>query len=175
MEKGPIGLDLSSTLMYPVSLLIGGWDWWSVQRANGKYKDHLVGQLTRILKQLLWKMTNYSEQSASTYTDMQTFSWPVLTWIMSNRNIKLIWVDRTQKLFPECPPSKVQLIWDLGVDVHVSVCQWHGNKRRPAFNCRVNMNNEHLGPGIHLAGLWRRPWPMGIFLRPGRGMHSQHS
>ena len=54
-----------STLLYPVSLLAGGWDWvqggdplyaavkclmwnvrWSMQRANGKYKDHLVGQLT---------------------------------------------------------------------------------------------------------------------------------
>ena len=31
----------SSTLLYPVSLLIG-----SIQRANGKYKDHRVGQLT---------------------------------------------------------------------------------------------------------------------------------
>ena len=28
-------------LLYPVSLWIG-----SIQRANGKYKDHLVGQLT---------------------------------------------------------------------------------------------------------------------------------
>ena len=35
-------LYFNSTLLYPVSLLIG----WSIQRANGKYKDHLVGQLT---------------------------------------------------------------------------------------------------------------------------------
>ena len=32
----------ASTLLYPVSLLR-----WSTQRANGQYKDHLVGQLTR--------------------------------------------------------------------------------------------------------------------------------
>ena len=40
------GLGYGSTLLYPVSLLIGGWDWWSIQRANGQYRDHLVGQLT---------------------------------------------------------------------------------------------------------------------------------
>ena len=37
------GHNCHSTLLYPVSLLIG----WSVQRANGQYRDHIVGQLTR--------------------------------------------------------------------------------------------------------------------------------
>ena len=98
-----------------------------------------------------WQTKVKSLLPHNTVIDMQTFSWPMLTWIASKRSMKLNWVDGTQKVFPECPRSKVQLIWDL--DMHVSVCQWHGNKRRPAFNCRVNMNNEHLGPGIHLEAL----------------------
>ena len=39
-------LKKCSTLLYPVSLLIGGWDWWSIQTVNEQYRDHLVGQLT---------------------------------------------------------------------------------------------------------------------------------
>ena len=37
-----------SILLYPVSLLR-----WSTQRANGQYKDHLVGRLTTIMYKLV--------------------------------------------------------------------------------------------------------------------------
>ena len=47
LEPGPM---FGGTLLYPVSLLIGCWDWWSIQRANGQCRDHLVGQLTKELQ-----------------------------------------------------------------------------------------------------------------------------
>ena len=53
VHKSPflwVGTSLASTLLYPVSLLIGYWDWWSIQRANGKYKDHRVWQLYPLLE-----------------------------------------------------------------------------------------------------------------------------
>ena len=34
------------TLLYPVSLLSGCWDRWSLLKPKYKYRDHLVGQLT---------------------------------------------------------------------------------------------------------------------------------
>ena len=46
---------LEHCIAVPVSLLEWCWDWWSRQRANDRYKDHLDGQLTRGLLTLsLW-------------------------------------------------------------------------------------------------------------------------
>ena len=39
---------LEHWIAVPVSLLEWCWDWWSRQRANDRYKDHLDGQLTNI-------------------------------------------------------------------------------------------------------------------------------
>ena len=37
-----------STLLYHVSLLSGCWDRWSLQKPKYQYRDHIVGQLTRL-------------------------------------------------------------------------------------------------------------------------------
>ena len=75
------GHNCHSTLLYPVSLLIG----WSIQRANGQFWDHIVGQLTIIV--MTWG-SQLSVRSTSVLQGLHR-SWVIDSWI--SMHISWIW------------------------------------------------------------------------------------
>ena len=95
--KGP------STLLYPVSLLIGGWDWWSIQIANEQYRDHLVGQLTTRVLCILIKECKFSRNENLG---------GVFCLCRNRKNYKILWMrqlsrNRTLSVFKDFVISPV--------------------------------------------------------------------
>ena len=94
-----------STLLCPVSLVI--LTRWSIQRANGQYRDHLVGQLTRSA----WSSTDFSAGDAN--------------WIFMIRTIRSGWFDTAgqedyDRLRPLAYPRWPLLLSDLSKSTKIT-------------------------------------------------------